>query len=84
MAATNELSLGSHHRPVVMSWMNRSTLPTEALSVAVPVMFTGPSVGVTDWFAGAVITGMPGLVESWIFAKFGSKTWIRSFAVSVT
>ena len=27
---THELSLGSHHMPVVMSWMHRSTLPTDA------------------------------------------------------
>ena len=84
MAVTNELSLGSHHMPVVMSWMNRSTLATDALSAAVPVMFTGPSVAATDWFAGAVITGVLGLDASWIFARFGSKTWIRSFPVSVT
>ncbi len=85
---THEDWAGFHHKPVGVPSCHvldeSSTLPTEALSVAVPVIVTGPSGSTTLWFAGRVIVGVDGLTASWSFARFGSKTWIRSLPVSVT
>ena len=73
-----------HHLPVLKSCTATSTNPTATLSVAAPVNCTAASGLDVVVCVGAVTVGIAGGVVSNCRLRFGSKTWIRSFAVSVT